>query len=126
MSKLLSQDAETLLKAIIEKDTGDGWIISMDFPNTILDRHSANDELKDGSYIKSSNFQGLHKFGCQLTSAGKHYFTNKNHIQLKEAMDMFVPLPEHLKNSLLEIVSKHKVNEKFEPNQEEENIIKQL
>lgn len=108
MPYLLSEEAELLLNAILEKvGSGDGWAW-ITVPDGVKNRRTASEELERNGYISSVTLAGREYLQCTLTASGRSYFENKPRMQIREAMEMFVPLTVELKDKLKHIVTRYK------------------
>lgn len=108
MPYLLSEEAELLLNAILQKvGMGDGWAF-ISVPNGVKNRKAASEELERNGYISSVTLAGREYVQCTLTTLGRNYFENKPRMQIREAMEMFVPLPQELKEKLKQITTEYK------------------
>lgn len=104
---LLSKQGELLLKAIQDSSAVNGWCFEVHVPENI-NRDSAVSELEIGGYIISPVVAGIDSIQCTLTPKGETYFVQRPTLQYKEAMEMFVPLPQELKEDLKQITTEYK------------------
>lgn len=126
MPCLLSEEAELLLTAILQKaGSGDGWAF-VTVPDGVKNRGAASEELKRNGYISSVTLAGHEYVLCMLTAPGRNYFENKPRMQIREAMEMFIPLPQELKEKLKQITSKYKDNDYIQGNPTDASIIDEL
>lgn len=126
MSFILSKESELLLKSLLEKLPSDGWIISKNIPDGVLDKNSARNELEEYGMIEKSSFHGKSKIQCRVTHKGKEYFDNKPKLQVMEAMQMFIVLPQDLKLKLKQITTTYKDGEYIQIQSESGIIVDQL
>lgn len=126
MPCLLSEEAELLLTAILQKaGSGDGWAF-VAVPDGVKNRGAASEELERNGYISSVTLAGHEYVRCMLTAPGRSYFENKPRMQIKEAMEMFILLPQELKEKLKQITSKYKDNDYIQGNPTDASIIDEL
>ena len=126
MPCLLSEEAELLLNAILQKvGSGDGWAF-VSVPNGVKNRKAASEELERNGYISSVTLAGREYVQCTLTTLGRIYFENKPRMQIREAMEMFIPLPRELKEKLKQITNEYKDNDYIQDNPTAASIIDEL
>ena len=126
MPYLLSEKAELLLNAILEKvGSGDGWAW-VTVPDGVKNRRTASEELERNGYISSVTLAGREYVQCTLTASGRSYFQNKPRMQIREAIEMFVPLPQELKVKLKQITNEYKDNDYIQDNPTAVSIIDEL
>lgn len=126
MTCLLSEEAELLLTAILQKPgSGDGWAF-VTVPDGVKNRKMASEELERNGYISAVTLAGQEYVQCTPTASGRAYFENKPRMQVKEAMEMFVPLTAELKQKLTEIVTQHKDGDYIEEDKETISAVEEL
>lgn len=122
----LSEQAEQLLATILRATPDhDGWVCCVGVPNNVH-RDTAAEELKRAGYILSYVLMGIRNLQCTILPSAQEYFNKKRNLEYMEAIEMFIPLPQELKEKLKLITTQYEEGNYIPIQSEAWTIVEQL